>query len=406
MSDRFQLGEFWLAKRADQASEHWQITWYDQRKRQTRQRSTGTADFEQAKVRLAEHYVAQGQRRDEPASAVLIEHLLMRYYHQHASQLASAEYALYAIDYWRRFWGADTVADMSMQRLEQFQGWLAGGTRRPMSPATVNRVLDVGRAALKRAYKRQEIATVPHIPRVKPGARKRLYRATQADMAALLNAAAPHVRKWLVGSIVTLGRPKAVLELSRPQIDLEHRRIDLNPPGRPQNHKLRPVVPMTDTAHYWLSGDWTGLWITYRDKPLASIRMGFERARKRTKLPATVTPYTIRRTLSTELRRRGVPPWEIAGFLGHTARDYETTELYAEYAPDYLGAAAKTIDAYCGELQGMVDFELVRTRCVPEPKPAEGKILGKAGRREWDRTTDHHDVNVRLIQGFQQHRKK
>ena len=57
---RFQIGDYWLAKRADGASEHWQITWYDPKSRQTRQRSTGTDDFERAKLALAAHVVRPG----------------------------------------------------------------------------------------------------------------------------------------------------------------------------------------------------------------------------------------------------------------------------------------------------------------------------------------------------------
>ena len=47
-------------------------------------------------------------------------------------------------------------------------------------------------------------------------------------------------------------------------------------------------------------------------------------------------PYTIRHTMATELRKRGVPPWEVSGMLGHRS-EHKTTEIYAHYAPDYLG---------------------------------------------------------------------
>lgn len=384
--ERFRLGEFWLERRSDGASDTWQISWYDKRRRQTRQRSTGTADFELAQRRLAEHYVARGERHEEPAAAVLLEHVLMRYYEQHAKALPSEHFADFAIDCWKRFWGESTVSEMSMDRIDEFKGWLARGIerkategesiQRPMKPATINRVLAVGRAALRRARLRRELVGGPFIGGVKVP-RQRLYRATQKDIARLLNAShgMPWVRRWLVGSIVTLARPEAVLELSRPQLDFDLRRIDMNPPGRLETAKGRPVVPMTETAFQWLSGEWTGLWITYRDKPLASIRMGFERARERADLPATITPYTIRRTLSTELRRRGVPPWEIAGFLGHTVRDYAMTEEYAIYAPDYLSHAAQVLDAYCAELQLLCDFELLRTSCVPEMVPRETQAV-------------------------------
>lgn len=381
--ERFKLGEFWLSRRADRASDAWQITWYDKRRRQTRQRSTRTSDFELAQRRLAEHYIAQGERRQEPAAAVLIEHVLMRYYETYAKKLPSEHFAAYAVAHWKRFWKDSTIADMTDDRLDEFKADLVEGKSHAMKPATINRVLGVGRAAIERAIHRKELASGPTITGVQIG-RQRLYRATLADMAGLLNASEsmPWVRRWIVGSIVTVARPEAVLELSRPQLDFDLRRIDMNPPGRDQTAKERPIIPMTEAAFHWLSGDWTGLWITYRGKPLASIRMGFERARERAGLPSTITPYTIRRTLSTELRRRGVPAWEIAGFLGHTAPGFAITEEYAMYSPDYLSHAARTLDAYCADLQPLLDFEL-RTSCVPNEGVAEvaesAKVLVNAG---------------------------
>lgn len=49
------------------------------------------------------------------------------------------------------------------------------------------------------------------------------------------------------------------------------------------------------------------------------------------------------------MRKRGVPVWEVAGFLGHSS-GYRTTERYAKYGPDHLGAAVRAIDAYFADL--------------------------------------------------------
>ena len=45
--------------------------------------------------------------------------------------------------------------------------------------------------------------------------------------------------------------------------------------------------------------------------------------------------------------------------LGHRASEYKTTEICAHYAPDYLGDAAKAIDSYFTELQGLVTRPLI-----------------------------------------------
>lgn len=399
--ERFRLGEFWLDRRSDCASDAWQITWYDPLRRQTRQRSTRTSDFERAKTVLAEHYVARGRRQSEPPSSVVLDHVLTRYFEQHAKALPSADFSDYALQYWRRFWGGSTVAEMA-PRLKEFTDFVSAGYKRSMKPATVNRILGVGRAALERAIELKEITEIPSIEEVAVP-KQLLYRATLPELANLLNATdrLPHVRLWSVASLATLARPATVLEFSRPQFHFDLRRIELLAPWRAPNDKGRPIVPMIDTVVPWLEDCGPGLLVAYRTKkgtrPLKSIRMGFERARDRAGLPEKITPYTIRRTLSTELRRRGVPPWEIAGFLGHSVREFEITEKYAVYSPDYLGKAAATLDAICWELQPLLDFELLRTSRVPVPTSEESQVADKAGRREWDRTTDHHHVNVLIL---------
>ena len=73
-------------------------------------------------------------------------------------------------------------------------------------------------------------------------------------------------------------------------------------------------------------------------------------------LSKDVVPYTIRHTMATELRKRGVAPWEVSGMLGHKSSG--TTERYAKYDSDYLSKAARAIDEYFQELQQKVDRPL------------------------------------------------
>ena len=55
--------------------------------------------------------------------------------------------------------------------------------------------------------------------------------------------------------------------------------------------------------------------------------------------------------MATELRKRGVRAWEVAGMLGHRHGGYRRTEIYSKYDPDHLGRAAAAIDAYFKDLQ-------------------------------------------------------
>ena len=79
--------------------------------------------------------------------------------------------------------------------------------------------------------------------------------------------------------------------------------------------------------------------------------------RDRAGLDSKVIPYTIRHTMATELRKRGVREWDLAGFLGHSSGS--VTERYAKFAPDYMSNARIAIDEYFIELQPLVERTLI-----------------------------------------------
>ena len=72
------------------------------------------------------------------------------------------------------------------------------------------------------------------------------------------------------------------------------------------------------------------------------------------------------------MRRRGVPPWEVAALHGHSVgKDYAITERYAFYSPDYPSKAVEVRDALIrrsrtGRLQAS------RTKKVSKAAVAQG----------------------------------
>ena len=62
-----------------------------------------------------------------------------------------------------------------------------------------------------------------------------------------------------------------------------------------------------------------------------------------------IEPYTVRRTIATEMRRHGAEVWDVAGYLGHTT-GYKTTERYAKAGPGVLAKAVAAIENYWDEL--------------------------------------------------------
>lgn len=347
------LGEiagYWLAQRPN--SSNYYATWYDRdkgRNRQTRRKSLGTDDVHEAEIRLAEFVTQNARLHHQQPNDIPLATLLIRYWQGHAMKIASHDQARAGLALWSEFWGEALVSELTIDRQEDFVEWLK---ERGYKNAYVSRVLAVGRAALNRAARRQEITYAPTViderDRSDQAEKRRL---TQYEMLRLLLAAQarPHLFIYCMIGLNTLARTDAILDLSPFQVDLSARLIMLNPAGRKQTKKHRPTVPITDTLLPFLEVRDIERFVHWHGKPVKSIKRAFAATVKEAGLPKDVTPYCLRHTMATELRRRGVSLWEVQGFLGHSVGS-RVTETYAKFGPDHLMDGARAIDAYFADL--------------------------------------------------------
>ena len=314
---------------------------------------------------------------------------MIRYWEEHGKHIQSAEQARFALAKWSDHFAGATIAQLTPQKQETFVAALrANGYK----PSYISRILSVGRAALIRAWKRGELTSVPFIADVERDAEQEAqrYRDLKMDeVARLLRAAAavPHLWRFCIISLNTLARPDAVLDLGPTQVDMQRRLIKLNPEGRKQTKKYRPVVPISQTLLPWLEQCDGARYVLYRGKPVASIKGSFARAVAEAGL-RDVSPYCLRHTMATELRARGVSEWEAMGMLGHKS-PARTTERYAKFRPDYLSEAVRAIDGYFTDLRATSSpfsnsiFNPVRASSVLVPKlgfpQSLGKVVGATG---------------------------
>ena len=340
-----QIGDFWLSKRP--GSGQWCRTWYEGTSRQTRRASLGTDDLEAAKLALYAWYTRHGKLKGIDPTDAPLELILARYYEQHAKQQVSADTARAALLHWSDYFAGALVSEVTIARQE---GFIASLQAKGLADGTIKRILTVGKAALARAHRRGEIASAPYVMLWHDGpARDRIL--DQEESRALWRAAdVDHERMFLALAFNTLARPEAILDLRREFADLQGRTLDQNPPGRKQTKKRRPVVPITDTLLPWLQNAPGGPLVTWRGVPIRSFKSAWRGLRRRAGVGQEVVSKTIRYTMATELRRRGVPEAEIQGMLGHRAFK-GPTEVYARFRPDYLGHAARAIDDYMGALR-------------------------------------------------------
>ena len=371
---RGQIGDYWITQRPN--SPVWCRTWFDPHTRQTRRASLGTNDFRQAELKLAEWVTKNQHLSDERPENMPLETTLVRYFEKQAKGSASETQVRIALRYWSEFFAGQVISELTPEHIEAFIEWLQ---QKGHSNGYINRILAAGRAGLNRAVKRQEVRTVPHVPSLEP-AEPRDIRLNVDQAAALFDACEErHIFVFLMLAFNTLSRPIALLELQKSQIDFENRLIELNPPGRKQTKKYRPTVPITSALLPWLQEAQEGPLVAYWGRSIKSVRRGFNVARDAAGLGKEVSPYVIRHTMAIELRKRGVPPWEVQGILGHKSGGFRTTEIYAKYDPDYLSKSALAIDDYMNEILQRVKRPLDTTRlqqlrlsCVLESEKSNG----------------------------------
>jgi integrase len=340
------VGSFWLSQRA--GSTAWYRTFYDPDAKQTRRVSLGTDDFEKARDALDDWYAAERMKRgqDLPVAEVLLKDVFKEYLENHAVNLRSYESVKILLRYWQEFWGdTATVADVrNIIKQEEFRAELFS---KGLAVNSVNRALEAGRAAITRAFKRNVISSKPHVEvlpyeRDKPKGRP----LSVEEIRALYTECADHMRLFTILMLGTGARNEAICHLEWSQIDFENNLIYLNPEGRKQTSKRRPVVRLVPFVREQLLkiNDREGRVLLFRGKSMNTAYQGIGKAVGRAKIKGRVTPYSFRHTVARWLRKEGVSPWEVGAQLGHKMPGYNITEMYASASPDYLEKSALAIE--------------------------------------------------------------
>ena len=142
----------------------------------------------------------------------------------------------------------------------------------------------------------------------------------------------------------------------------DDRRFNLNPAGRAQTKKHRPIVPVNDLLHAWLCD--TEEWLVCKERSwfdtdeqierveqisVKAVRSGWDTMRTHLGIPKGWGPKLVRHSMASELRKRRVDPWELAGQLGH--RVLKTSEIYAIFDPDYLSTVQLAIADILSDLE-------------------------------------------------------
>lgn len=386
-----------------------QIVWYDQGAGRNRSRSTGTESVEAAEGELDALFLKR--ERGQAVCATCGQPL--RAGARHLLTAAIADYLVarearpsigsirprlgHVTDY---LTGTDRIAtaceDVDEDWVDGFREWAAArpivaasGAERPRSPGTIEASVRQLAAAINFAHARKDSMFAAGFAAKAPEevSRTPVYRADVKTLAAMFRYCVVPAEKtpdlikrrrrereqllrFLRVSVATWARPDAAHDVSvdrrRDQWHSNARALNLNPKGRAQTKKHRPIVPIGQRMAALLDTA-AGFYVS-----VGSVRKSFEVMQSTLGLPGDGESglKLIRRSMAHLARQRlGERDWvEGQIMLGH--RRPSTSDTYAPFDSGYLGRALEVTDAIIDEIEKLVPgaFTVVpdRTGIAPE----------------------------------------
>ncbi|WP_420142286.1 hypothetical protein [Sphingomonas sp.] len=415
----YRRGKYWLGwdRKADGTlrSPYLAIFWYDRAARRTKSASTGTDAEEEGMIALDRRYLAD--RGEAPAycphcgqpmaraAAYLLTDAIADYRLEIGDERDSADSIAARLKHVVDFLEVEGLIETSCAEAttalfaDRFRAWSraqpvvyrnkAGEVTgsRPRSPATTEESVLQLAAVLNHAANADRSDARP---KFRPLARKQVSQArrVRVDVAVLADmlayAAEPAKRRtalhaFIVASICTLARPDAIVDIAT----LPGRRqwwpgaptLALNPAGRAQTKKFRPLLPVVPLLGEWLAFTRanaenddprmrTGGWlVNYYGRPVRDIDSAWTAMLTALDLPREREwrPYVLRHSLATIVRAAGVPLWELQGFMGHHTGG--TTETYA--VDHRFPNVMQTLESLIADLESRVPGALHRRGAGP-----------------------------------------
>ena len=379
-------------------SPYLQIVWYDEAAGRNRSRSTGTENVEQAETELDALYSKRergkavcptcGQIRQEGAHHLLTDAIADYLVSKEGKPaLATARPRLaHVTAYLDETDKLETLcSEVDEDWIEAFREWAievpvrdgkdADGKDkwRARSPGTVEGSVTSLAAAINAAFKRKDSLFPAGFTAKKPNevSRTPSYRADVKGLAAMFRYCVDpqgetalntrtrmlkdraQLHRFLQISVATWARPDAAHDVStnrdRDQWHSNARALNLNPKGRAQTKKHRPIVPIGARMSARLDAT-KGFYVS-----VDSVRKAFEGMQDALRLPRDRETglKLIRRSMSHIARGRlGERDW-IEGqiMLGH--RKTSTSDTYAPFEVGYLARALEVTDQIIEEIEAL-----------------------------------------------------
>ena len=272
----------------------------------------------------------------------------------HANHLSSTETIAYCVLALSPFWGdqkcdavkGSTCRAYAAQRakpvVKEYVGKAGGRWTRTLAagPNKVRRELGLLRSALIYAVKEGVLVYAPEVTLPAPPTTRRKAR-TREEIRALLRAAAPHLRRFIIIAIITGRRSTAILELmwttslTNGYVDMCRRVIQFIGEAQEETAKKRGTVRMTKQLHRLLrrwAREGGSHVIQWRGEAIEEIDTALLAASRRAGIPV-VTPHQLKHTAVSWAFARGMTKEDAEAWFDTSAKMLDGA--YRDYSPLY-----------------------------------------------------------------------
>lgn len=313
-----------------------------------RQKRTGTTDEAEARQALGEYLITASRERRGPAAAgeITCGEILEAYYEARRGEVAAPDRLRYAVRALAPFWAdltADAVKGSTCQRYVRERG---------VAQSTARRELGTLQAALTMAH-REGLLIHPVQVTLPARSEPRDRWLTRAEVRALLRAASPHLRRFIIIALMTGRRKRSILRLrwtpalDAGWIDTARNRITFRGRREAETAKRRGEIPMPRQLSYlarrWQAEDGAGAAhvIQWEGEPVASIKRAWREAAARAGLE-DVRPHDLKRTAVTWAFQRGMTMEDATGWFETTAATLEA--VYKRHSPEFHRRALAAVE--------------------------------------------------------------
>ncbi len=214
--------------------------------------------------------------------------------------------------------------------------------KRKNSPATINRLLALLRALLRKAKNEWEwLDNIPYIRLLKEP-EHRIRWITKQEAAVLLNELPCHLRDMAAFSLSTGLRKSNVFNLKWSDIDLDRGHVTIH--ADESKTKTALAIPLNNTALELLlkRKDSNKEYVfTYKGKPIREYKTAWKKALERAQIK-DFKWHDLRHTYASWLVMNGVSLDTVKQLLGH--KSINTTLRYAHLSSEHLRNAVEKVE--------------------------------------------------------------